>query len=87
MALVNCPECKKEISDNAINCPFCGYAFRAATVEQTGKIWKLVKLMSIMMLIVGFMFNKQNQLLSSVLLTFGVIFFIGSIFGKWWNNR
>lgn len=27
MALVRCPECGKEISDSAKNCPGCGYAF------------------------------------------------------------
>ncbi|MBN2137964.1 MAG: zinc-ribbon domain-containing protein [Sedimentisphaerales bacterium] len=26
MALVNCPECGKEISDKALMCPHCGYA-------------------------------------------------------------
>jgi predicted amidophosphoribosyltransferase len=25
MALINCPECKKEISDKAEACPNCGY--------------------------------------------------------------
>jgi DNA-directed RNA polymerase subunit RPC12/RpoP len=25
MALINCPECGKEISDQAISCPSCGY--------------------------------------------------------------
>lgn len=87
MALINCPECQKEVSDQAVNCPFCGYAFRAVTVEQTGKIWKLVKLMSVLMVIVGIMFTKQNQLLSNILLSLGFIFFIVSFFGKWWNNR
>lgn len=25
MALINCPECSKSISDSASNCPNCGY--------------------------------------------------------------
>ena len=25
MAMINCPECGKEISDQASNCPNCGY--------------------------------------------------------------
>ena len=25
MALIECPECKKEISDKAKECPHCGY--------------------------------------------------------------
>ncbi len=27
MALINCPECKREISDMARSCPHCGYSF------------------------------------------------------------
>ena len=25
MALINCPECKREVSDQAYSCPHCGY--------------------------------------------------------------
>lgn len=28
MALVSCPECKKEVSDSAITCPHCGYQLK-----------------------------------------------------------
>lgn len=28
MALINCPECKKEISDQSVNCFSCGYPIR-----------------------------------------------------------
>lgn len=37
MALVNCPECKKEVSDSAASCPNCGYliAGHIKTQEQT----------------------------------------------------
>ena len=27
MASINCPECKREISDTARSCPHCGYSF------------------------------------------------------------
>ena len=29
MALINCPECKKEISDQSVNCPNCGYPMKS----------------------------------------------------------
>lgn len=29
MALILCPECKKEVSDKATNCPVCGYPIAA----------------------------------------------------------
>ena len=28
MALINCPECGKEISDQVKNCPNCGYPLK-----------------------------------------------------------
>jgi 4-hydroxy-3-methylbut-2-en-1-yl diphosphate synthase IspG/GcpE len=28
MALVKCPECSNDISDQAVSCPSCGYPFR-----------------------------------------------------------
>lgn len=28
MALVNCPECKKQVSEHAHSCPHCGYVFK-----------------------------------------------------------
>ena len=33
MALIKCPECKKEVSDKAITCPNCGFEL------QVGKIF------------------------------------------------
>lgn len=32
MALINCPECNKEISDKVNACPHCGYPFGAAVI-------------------------------------------------------
>lgn len=29
MALINCPECKKKVSDTAEHCPNCGFAVKA----------------------------------------------------------
>lgn len=40
MALVNCPECKTEISDTALNCPKCGVQLRKPTRSFFGKLVK-----------------------------------------------
>ncbi|MHB0897514.1 MAG: zinc ribbon domain-containing protein [Spirochaetales bacterium] len=47
MALINCPECKKEISDHVEACPYCGYplkkeAAKENEVQKSGKAKKLV---------------------------------------------
>src|SRR5437867_7706682 len=33
MALIRCPECSNEISDNATGCPKCGYPIQSATPQ------------------------------------------------------
>lgn len=33
MSLINCPDCKKEISDKAVNCPNCGYPLRSTETQ------------------------------------------------------
>ena len=37
MALINCPECGKEISSQANNCPHCGYPISERTNDIEGK--------------------------------------------------
>lgn len=33
MALINCPECSKQISDQSTTCPHCGYPIRSKQVD------------------------------------------------------
>jgi len=50
MSLIECPDCKKQISDQAPACPHCGRPGQPAvppeksnniqTIEATGKAWK-----------------------------------------------
>ena len=35
MALINCPECNKKISDKSGNCPQCGYPISEGVTSQT----------------------------------------------------
>lgn len=35
MALITCPECGKQISERATNCPNCGYPLHSQTTKQT----------------------------------------------------
>lgn len=37
MALINCPECKKEVSDSASSCPFCGYSVAKHVKKEKSK--------------------------------------------------
>lgn len=66
MALVNCTECKHEVSDSAVTCPHCGYAL-AAPVSPAPKpaakgfpVWGIVLIVAgvlalVSMLLLGIM--------------------------------
>ena len=69
MALINCPECGKQVSDAAAACPGCAYPLSQATQQQpkpkqapketvvttqrTSKKWKLMQLIGALLLIIG----------------------------------
>ncbi len=64
MALINCPECSKEVSDSAPSCPNCGVAIASkaeskaaaaslTTVQETSKKLKLHTLGSVVAIVVG----------------------------------
>lgn len=95
MSLTNCKECGKEISSNAISCPGCGNLIKPLVIEQTKKKWKVVQLISVLLIIVSvFMFvvnlpnessNAKYWWLLLVIVSF-ITLGIGK-FGAWWNNR
>ena len=64
MALIKCPECEREVSDQAQSCPNCGYPLRkqpppvpptgeVQTVEATGKMWKALQLIGVVLVCIG----------------------------------
>jgi len=62
MALINCPECSKQVSDKALTCPNCGVGIASeaesrgttvATIQKTSKGLELHTLMSVTVIIVG----------------------------------
>lgn len=42
MALIKCPECQTEISDQSKFCPNCGYGLNAMSIENKNKIKKML---------------------------------------------
>jgi DNA-directed RNA polymerase subunit RPC12/RpoP len=73
MAIVNCTECKKEVSDQAATCPHCGSPIHRRSEsptkviiesEPTSKKWKTVKLISgigIFLGVIFMLFNWSND--------------------------
>lgn len=97
MALIKCNECGKDVSDKAPMCPFCGHPQKPIVIEKTKKTWKIVKLISVIVFIVGlFMFSanifKEDSNdaivgLGIFMLSIGFIGILVGKFGAWWMNR
>jgi ribosomal protein L37E len=97
MALIKCIECGNEVSDKASNCPRCGNPISAKiqTIELTSKKWKMVKLISVLLIIIGSFMgfgnidtgNELSMWVGFNILSIGfILLFIGKL-GAWWTNR
>ncbi len=67
MALIDCPECGKQISDKAVSCIHCGNPLvttptpvklaaesdAVVTTEATNKAWKAVQGIGVLMIVLG----------------------------------
>ncbi len=59
MALIKCPECKKQISDSVYNCPNCGYRFSDGEKEKIIEKEKKTKIAGFFLLaIIAFVIFK-----------------------------
>jgi hypothetical protein len=97
MSLIQCPECGTEISEKALTCPKCGNPVKPVLIEQTGKKWKLAKLISWLVFFGGVIFIIQgagnggfknpNTGLGMTLAFIGFIALVVAKFGSWWNHR
>lgn len=63
MALINCPECKKEVSDKTFNCPNCGFTLITPKRGIIGIIFKSIFIIYniIMMLVILFFIIGSNN--------------------------
>ena len=52
MTLINCPECKKEISDEAIKCPGCGKTVVEVLYELSERKFR-VRMLLVILFFVG----------------------------------
>lgn len=43
MALIDCPECEKQVSDKAESCPYCGYPIKDTLSDNNDDDWKETK--------------------------------------------
>lgn len=87
MALIKCPECKKQVSDMSPSCPSCGHPIKAITIEKTGKKWKGLKLLSVGLIFLGFVAAFNNEpVVGAIMLVIGFIMFPIAFIGAWWHH-
>ena len=53
MALINCPECGKEVSDASVNCPNCGYPIRKQYANEEDRPSFGIALLGFLMPVIG----------------------------------
>jgi len=99
MALIDCPECHAQVSDQAGSCIKCGFPFKALaaqksrvqTIEQTGKKYKRVTLFSLFGSFVGIIIiigSHSDSLLSFgfFLIIAGLLIWLVNATLSWWHH-
>ena len=92
MALIECPDCKKQVSDTAPSCPGCGYGFAAATaratrtrdaakVNQNAAIWFAVAFIGLVLILAAA--PPDGEAIGTVSFIGGVMFLVGSPVFAW----
>lgn len=99
MALINCPECKQQISDSAPTCPHCGFVQKATpvesigihqqpiTIERTSKTWKLIMIVALLVFLIGGTVGATDKEFGFSLIGLSVIIFLVAKIGAWWSNK
>jgi DNA-directed RNA polymerase subunit RPC12/RpoP len=97
MSLIKCSECQREVSDQADFCPHCGNSIKPFLVERTSKTWKLAKLISWIIILLGVCmffysyghggFHNKWIDLNLDIIFIGFICLIISKFCSWWNHN
>ena len=102
MALIKCPECKKEISDKAASCPSCGCPIAAnsnennnqtpenkvQTIEKTSKKYKGQQLMAMLLGVIGFfmLFEEEARTVGGIICIIALIWYAIVGMGIWWEH-
>lgn len=97
MALIFCPECKKEVSDQATLCPYCAYPIEAVLLRARNRKWLILKWVSILVIVISIFFAAKFSIqketssvaLRNIALGFVAAGFLGLIAaraGVWFNS-
>lgn len=62
MALIHCPDCGKEFSDSAKQCPNCGYRYRIQTSQERNNVKQgfLIGILGLSLVLLGLIFSMVS---------------------------
>lgn len=98
MALIECPDCGRQVSDSAATCIGCGRPLHAdhdddhtVLIEQSSKGWKSLILTGLAFVVVGFVVtgvakSDGGSAVGGLLILVGAVTFVFSVIGRWWNH-
>jgi uncharacterized membrane protein YvbJ len=98
MALINCPECDKQISDQSAHCLHCGYPIAAGdptssqesavTTQLTAKKFKAVMVIGGLLFWIGLIttFTSGGHSAAIIALIVGILLYTGAKTQAWWHN-
>lgn len=102
MALINCPDCEQQVSENAPACPKCGSPIagvkeaagsgvaQLTTTQGTSKTIKMHTMLASLLVIGGFGLiftgNQDMYGLAGGMLTIGIVWYLVARFKKWWHH-
>ena len=92
MALITCPDCAQQVSDQAPSCPHCGRPSVATTVEATDKRWKSLQFVAVLAMIVGLLsawISAGGAMVwaGAAVGLAGIGLWIYARLGVWWHHR
>lgn len=96
MALINCSECGKEVSDKALSCPNCGNPItptdlsastnQKVEVELTNKKWKTKSLYALGLFFLGILVMTSSVRLGFLVILASIYVGMSARIGAWWDN-
>lgn len=102
MALINCPECQKQVSSIAAACPNCAHPINQKqptqkptiqTIEQTSKRWKGLQLVGFILCGLGLVITFSGETgpgainPGPIMFIVGLAIYILARFSAWWHHQ